>query len=51
MSLLPPDRNCAEHTARLCENPLFGAYGLCKLLILLDSIFENSTFYTVSRCT
>src|ERR687887_667419 len=30
--------------ARLCENPVFGARGLCKLLILLDHIFEKATF-------
>src|SRR5262249_50987778 len=27
--------------------PVFGAYRLCKLLILLDRIFEKTTFHTV----
>src|SRR5262245_60293536 len=33
--------------ARLCQNPVFGACGLCKPLILFDRIFEKSTFHTV----
>ncbi len=32
---------------RLCENPVFWLFWLCKLLILLDGIFGKSTFYTV----
>jgi hypothetical protein len=36
-------------SARLCENPVFGAHELCNLLILLDRIFEKSTFDTVWR--
>jgi hypothetical protein len=36
-------------SARLYKNPVFGAYGLCKLLILLDGIFKKSTFHTVWR--
>jgi len=44
-------RSCTEHTARLCQNPAFGACGLCKPLILFDRIFEKSTFHTVSRCS
>ena len=36
-------------SARLCENPVFGACGLCKPLILLGRIFEKLTFHTVSR--
>src|SRR5262249_29981296 len=35
-------------TRRLCQNPVFGACGLCKPLILLNRIFEKSTFDTVS---
>jgi hypothetical protein len=35
--------------ARLCENPVFGAHGLCSLLILLACIFEKSAFDTASR--
>src|SRR5215831_14818131 len=33
---------------RLCQNPIVGACGLCKLLVLLDRIFEKLTFHTVS---
>ena len=40
-----------EQSARLCQNPVFGAYGLCKPLILFDRIFEKSTFDTVWRCS
>src|SRR6266446_9031801 len=36
-------------SARLCENPVFGACELCKLLILLNRTFEKSTFHTVWR--
>jgi hypothetical protein len=41
----------AEGSARLCHNPVFGAFWLCKLLILLDSIFKKSTFNTVWRAS
>src|SRR5262245_24107433 len=34
----PAGGDLAEPGARLCQNPVFGAYGLCKLLILLDRI-------------
>jgi hypothetical protein len=46
-----PTKSPAEPGARLCQNPVFGVYGLSKLLILLGRIFENSTFHTVWRCT
>src|SRR5262245_17197681 len=36
-------------SARLCQNPVFKASRLCKLLILLDRIFKKSTFDTVWR--
>src|SRR5262249_13578179 len=35
----------------LCQNPVFGACGLCKPLILFDHIFGKLTFHTVSACT
>src|SRR5262245_50330672 len=35
-------------TARLCENPVFGACELYKLLILLGRIFKKWTFHPVS---
>jgi len=33
--------------SRLCNNPVFRQCGLCKPLILLDSMFETVTFHTV----
>ena len=39
----------AEQSARLCQNPVFGAHGFCKLLMLLNNIFKKSTFDTVWR--
>ena len=34
-------------SARLCENPIFGACRLYKSLVLLDRIFEKLTFHTI----
>jgi len=34
---------------RLCENPIFGAFVSCNLLILLNRVFENLTFHTACR--
>ena len=46
---LSNDHTVVFYGERLCENPVFGACGLCKLLILLGRIFEKLTFHTVSR--
>src|SRR5262245_15722007 len=58
-SAISPGASCGTHAcstacqgARLCQNLVFGACGLCKPLILFDCIFEKIDFsHSLALCS